>query len=155
MTNRVGKRRMAMNKTCMLLVACAVALAAACDDYGTEPEDEEASLTGLFHGTVEGLEVDRDNPFTHTVNLTLTEYLGTLSGSFSITGAYGSGTVTGAVTGSTISFVLHQTDPCAGTFTGTATFDGDRLTGTYSGSGCRGNVTASIEVDRTPPATPL
>lgn len=143
-----------MNETRMLLVACAVILAA-CDDYSTGPEDGEESLNGLFHGTVEGLETDRDNPFSHTVNLSLTEYLGTLNGSFSITGAYGSGTVSGTVTGSTVSFVFHQTDPCAGTFTGTATFDGDRLTGTYSGSGCRGNITASFEVDRTPPFIPL
>lgn len=146
---------MAMNRTCMLPVACAVALTAACDDYGTGPEEDETSLTGLFHGTVEGLEVDRDDSFSHTLNLALTEYLGTLSGSFSITGAYGSGTVTGTVTGSTISFVFHQTDPCAGTFTGTATLDGDRLTGTFAGAGCRGNVTASLEVNRTPPVIPL
>ena len=143
-----------MNKSRTLLVACAVVFAAACDDYGTGPEGD-ASLNGLFHGTVEGLEVDRDNPFSHTVNLTLTEYLGTLSGSFSITGAYGSGTVTGTIDGSTVSFVFHQTDPCPGSFTGTATFDGDRLTGTFSGSGCRGNVTASLEVNRTPQATEL
>ena len=119
------------------------------------PEEGEATLTGDFHGIVEGIEVDRDNPFTHTVNLTLTEYLGTLSGSFSITGAYGSGTVSGTVSGSTISFVFHQTEPCMGTFTGTATFGGDLLTGSYSGSGCRGNVTASLEVNRTPPVIPL
>jgi hypothetical protein len=144
-----------MNETRMLLVACSLTLAASCDDYSTGPEDGEASITGLFHGTVEGLETDRDNPFSHTVNLTLTEYLGTLSGSFSITGAYGSGTVSGTVTGSTISFVFHQTDPCAGTFTGTATFSGDLLSGMYSGSGCRGNITASFEVNRTPPVTPF
>jgi hypothetical protein len=138
----------------MLLVACALALAA-CEGYSTEPENDEVSLTGGFHGMVEGVEIDRDNPFSHTVNLALTEYLGTLSGSFSITGAYGSGTVTGTIDGSAVSFVFHQTDPCPGSFTGTATFDGDRLTGTYSGSGCRGNVTASLEVNRTPPVIPL
>ena len=144
-----------MNNTGMALVACAVAIAVACDDYSTGPEDDEASLNGLFSGTVEGLEIDRDNPFTHTVNLTLTEYLGSLSGSFSITGAYGSGTVSGTVSGSTVSFVFHQTAPCAGTFTGAATFGGDRLIGTFTGSGCRGNVTASLEVDRTLQAIPL
>ena len=144
-----------MNKKRVLLAACAVALGTACDDYGTGPEAEDASLTGVFSGTVDGLEVDRDNPFSHTVNLTLTEYLGTLTGSFSITGAYGSGTVTGTVSGSTISFVFHQTEPCAGTFTGTATFNGDLLTGSYSGSGCRGDVTASLEVNRTPLFIPL
>jgi hypothetical protein len=132
-----------------------VAIAAACDDYSTGPADDEASLNGLFGGTVEGLEVDRDNPFSHTVNLTLSEYLGTLTGSFSITGAYGSGTVSGTITGSTISFVFHQTEPCPGIFTGAAMFAGDHVSGTYTGSGCRGNVTASFELDRTPPGVPL
>lgn len=144
-----------MNETRTLLVACAVALAAACDGYGTEPEEDEASLSGAFHGMIEGLEVDRDNPFSHTANLVLTEYLGTLSGSLSITGAYGSGSISGTVSGSTITFVFHQTDPCMGTFAGTATFDGDGLTGTYTGSGCRGNISASFELDRTPPVVPL
>jgi hypothetical protein len=143
-----------MHDARMMLVACALALAA-CEGYSTEPESDETSLTGNFHGMVEGLEIDRDNPFSHTVNLTLTEYLGTLSGSFSITGAYGSGTVTGMIDGSTVSFIFHQTDPCPGSFTGTASFDGDRLTGTFTGSGCRGNVTANLEVDRTPPVIPL
>jgi hypothetical protein len=132
-----------------------VAIAAACDDYSTGPEDDEASLNGLFGGTVEGLEVDRDNPFSHTVNLTLSEYLGTLTGSFSITGAYGSGTVSGTITGSTVSFVFHQTEPCPGTFTGTAMFAGDHVSGIYSGSGCRGDVTASFELDRAPAIVPL
>ena len=118
-------------------------------------EADDASLDGLFHGTVEGLEVDRDNPFSHTVDLTLTGYLGTLSGSFSITGAYGSGTVTGTIDGPTVSFVFHQTDPCPGSFTGVAASYGNRLTGTFTGSGCRGNVTANLEVDRTPPMIPL
>ncbi|HET6360517.1 MAG TPA: hypothetical protein VFH11_00495 [Gemmatimonadota bacterium] len=144
-----------MNKKCTLLVAYTVTLSAACDDHSTGPEADDASLNGLFYGTVEGLEVDRDNPFSHTVNLTLTEYLGTLSGSFSITGAYGSGTVTGTIDGPTVSFAFHQTDPCPGNFTGTATFDGDRLIGTFSGAGCRGNVTANLEVNRTPPVIPL
>jgi hypothetical protein len=142
-----------MNQTRTLLVACAVGLA--CNGYSTEPEEDEGSLTGDFHGMIEGLEVDRDNPFSHTANLSLTEYLGTLSGFLSITGAYGSGSISGTVSGSTITFVFHQTEPCPGTFSGTATFDGDRLTGTYSGSGCRGNVTASLELNRTPPVIPL
>ena len=59
------------------------------------------------------------------------------------------------ITGSTVSFVFHQTDPCTGTFTGTAIFDGNLLTGAFSGAGCRGNVTASLEVNRTPPMFPL
>ena len=140
---------------CRCGVLLSAVLMVACDSYSTGPEDDKEPLRGDFYGTIEGLEIDRENPFSRTVNLHLTEYLGTLNGSFSIVGAYGSGTVSGTVTGSTISFILHQTAPCAGTFAGTATFAGDRLTGTYSGSGCRGNVTASFEVNRTPEVIPL
>lgn len=131
----------------------AATLMAACDGYSSGPEDGDRSLTGDFYGTIEGTE--RDNPFTRTVNFHLTEYFGTVTGGFSIVGGRGAGTVSGTVTGSTVSFTFDQTAPCPGTFAGTATLAGDRLTGTYSGSSCRGAVTASFEVNRTPEAVPL
>ncbi|HYO47500.1 MAG TPA: hypothetical protein VEY33_12515 [Gemmatimonadota bacterium] len=135
------------------VVFVGAALAAACDGYSSGPDDGDGSLTGGFYGTIEGFE--KGNPFTRTVNFQMSEYLGTVTGGFSIVGGRGAGTVSGTVTGSTVSFTFDQTAPCPGTFAGTATLAGDRLTGTYSGSSCRGAVTASFEVNRTPEAVPL
>ncbi|MGH7566955.1 MAG: hypothetical protein ACREK2_09015 [Gemmatimonadota bacterium] len=140
-----------MIRTSALLVAAAVL--AACGDSSMAPEDGDGSLTGLYYGTIEGSE--RGNPFTRTVNLNLTEDLGTVGGGFSIVGAKGAGTISGTITGSTLSFTFDQTHPCPGTFTGIASIAGDRLTGTYSGSSCRGAVTASFELNRTPEFIPL
>lgn len=132
-------------RTALVLAATVLA---ACDGYSAGPGDGDRSLTGDFYGTIEGTE--RDNPFTRTVNFHLNEYLGTLTGAFSIVGGRGAGTVSGTVTGSSVSFTFDQTAPCAGTFIGNASFAGDRLTGSYSGSSCRGDVTASFDVNRTP-----
>jgi hypothetical protein len=124
----------------------------ACDGYSSGPDDD-GSLTGGFYGTVEGTE--KGNPFSRTVNLQLNEYASTVTGGFSFVGGYGAGDISGSVTGSSVTFTFAQTIPCAGTFTGSGMFAEDRLTGTYSGSSCRGAVTASFELDRVPPAVPL
>jgi hypothetical protein len=129
------------------------ALAAACDRYGAGPDDGDRCLTGLFYGTIQGSE--RGNPFTRTVNLHLTEGVGVVSGGYSIVGVYGRGSIAGTLSGSTLTFTLDQNYPCPGIFSGTASFTGDRLSGTYTGSSCRGDVTASFEVNCTPEAVPL
>jgi hypothetical protein len=116
-------------------IVLAAVLLAACDGFSSGPDEEDRSLTGSFYGTVEGTE--KGNPFTRTV-----------TGSFSIVGGTGVGTIRGSVTGSTVSFTFDQTAPCEGTFIGTASLVGDRLIGTYSGSSCRGAVTAGLDVNR-------
>ena len=78
-----------------------------------------------------------------------------VKGSFHVVGVYGRGTIAGKLSGRTLSFTFDQTYPSRGTSLGTASFTGDRVTGTYSGSACRGDVTASFEVSRTPEAVPL
>lgn len=125
----------------------------ACDGYSSGPDEGDRSLSGGFYGTVDGTE--KGNPFSRIVNLQLNEYAGTLTGWFSFVGGYGTGDIGGSVTGSSVSFTFAQTAPCRGTFTGSGTFAEGRLTGTYSGSSCRGAVTASFEVERVPSAVPL
>jgi hypothetical protein len=127
-------------------IVLAAVLLAACDGFSSGPDEEDRSLTGSFYGTVEGTE--KGNPFTRTVNLDLTESMGNVTGSFSIVGGTGAGTIRCSVTGSTVSITFDQTAPCEGTFIGTASLVGDRLIGTYSGSSCRGAVTAGLDVNR-------
>ncbi len=114
-------------------------------------------LTGTFEGVI----VLRADPFTGFVDsiplsLTLTHSGASFAGTWEADSA--AGTITGTVTGSSVSFTLRQNLPCDGTFTGTAvvTFDGDRIRGTLSGSDCTRTLDATFVVDRTsaPPASP-
>lgn len=137
-----------MRKSAALSVLFAAALAA-CDGYSSGPDEGEGSLTGSFSGTVEG--TAGGDPFTLTATFTLTEYLNGVSGTFTTSDGTG-GTVTGTISGSTVSFTINQSTPCAGTFNGTASISNgaDRLTGTYSGnSPCTGAVSASFVTNRT------
>jgi hypothetical protein len=127
-------------------VLLAAVLLAACDGFSSGPDEADGSLTGSFYGTVEGTE--KGNPFMRIVNLHLTESMGNVTGSFSIVGGRGAGTISGSVTGSTVSFTFDQTAPCEGFFIGTASLVGGRLTGLYAGSSCRGTVTANFDVNR-------
>jgi hypothetical protein len=123
------------------LIVLVVAVLAACDGYSSGPDEGEGSL----EGTAEG------DPFTLTATFTLTEYLNGVSGTYTTSDGTG-GTVTGTISGSTVSFTINQGTPCVGTFTGTASISngGDRLTGTYSGnSPCTGAVSASFVTNRT------
>jgi hypothetical protein len=84
------------------------------------------------------------------VTFTLNEYLNGVTGTYSTSDGTG-GTVTGTISGSTVSFTINQATPCVGAFSGSASISngGDRLTGTYSGnSPCTGAVTASFEMNR-------
>jgi hypothetical protein len=84
------------------------------------------------------------------VTFTLTEYLGGVAGTF--TAADGTaGSISGTVNGTSLTFTITQTAPCAGMHDGTATIAnaGDRLTGFYMGSSpCTGPVNANFVVDR-------
>jgi hypothetical protein len=126
-----------------------VAVLAACDGYSSGPDEGEGSLTGTHSGTVEG--TAGGDPFTLTVTFTLTEYRNGVTGTYTTSDGTG-GTVTGTISGSTVSFTINQGTPCVGTFTGTASISNgsDRLTGTYSGSSpCTGAVSASFVTNRT------
>src|SRR5215831_12263608 len=67
-----------------------------------------------------------------------------------VTGTYttstGDGTVTGTVSGRTLTFTLTQVHPCAGSFSGSATIGplNAEMTGSFSGSDCAGTMDASF-----------
>ena len=56
-----------------------------------------------------------------------------------------SGTASGIISGMTLTFMLTQTEPCPGTYTGTATvMTTGEFSGNYSGTSCLGDVTTSF-----------
>ena len=115
----------------------AATLVIACDGYSSGPEDDDGSLTGTYTGEAEIIGVE-----VLDVTFTLTEYLGGVTGSF--TAADGTtGSIAGSINGSTLTFTITQTAPCAGSHDGTASIEngGDRLSGFYMGSSpCAGPV---------------
>ncbi|MBA4386189.1 MAG: hypothetical protein C0410_15755, partial [Anaerolinea sp.] len=86
--------------------------------------------------------------FTTSIITTPTQITLLLSQSGSnVTGTYSSqaggvGTVSGTLSGSTLTFTLHQTTTnCSGTFSGTGTVSGNTMTFTFSGNDCLGTHT--------------
>lgn len=128
-----------------LFLVAAVAMAAACDDYGSGPDPSESPLTGTYTGAVEIVGVE-----TVDVTFSLTEYLGAVTGT--LTAADGTtGSITGTVSGSTLDFTVTVTAPCAGEYDGFAEIEagGRRLSGGYFGGlPCVGPLNAFFVVDR-------
>ncbi len=56
------------------------------------------------------------------------------------------GSVDGEISGETVSFVIHQKEPCAGIFKGTGTVNeaGTEIRGTYGGRDCGNSLNASF-----------
>lgn len=112
---------------------------------GSSPtEPTHANVTGTWDAQISS---DRDGDFTAVFTLSQT---GT-----SVTGTYrtpggASGDITGSVSGQVFTFTLTQTDPCSGTYTGSATVTSDnrRASGSYSGSDCFGSISASFTARR-------
>jgi len=126
------------------LLLLAVSVLAACDGYSSGP-DGDGLLSGSYTGEAEIIGVE-----VVDVTFTLTEYLGGVTGTFTASDGT-AGSISGSVNGSTWTFTITQSAPCAGSHEGTATVEngGDRLTGFYMGSSpCTGPVNASFVVDR-------
>ncbi|HEU4464241.1 MAG TPA: hypothetical protein VFS53_04280 [Gemmatimonadota bacterium] len=119
-------------------------LVAACDSYSSGPETGEGAVTGRYTG-----QVDLADDQVAELTLNLTEYLGGVTGSFSLDNG-SSGSLTGTVSGSTVSFTISQSIPCVASLVGTATISngGDRLIGSFSGTSCDVPVNVSFDVTR-------
>jgi hypothetical protein len=128
----------------MVLVGAA-AVVVACDGYSSGPDSGDGAVTGMYRGEAEIIGAEAVE-----VTFTLTEYLGGVTGT--LTAADGTvGSISGTVNGTSLTFTITQTAPCAGMHDGTATIAnaGDRLTGFYMGSSpCTGPTNANFVVDR-------
>ena len=62
-----------------------------------------------------------------------------VTGTVAIAG-FGSGSITGTVSGQTLNFTIHEVSPCVGTFSGAVTISGNdtQANGTGSGTDCTG-----------------
>ena len=72
-----------------------------------------------------------------------------MSGTFSTQGGL-SGQIQGTVAGFSLALTISQGNPCPGTFTGNATVRSDnrQMSGSYSGSDCRGGASASFTANK-------
>jgi len=102
------------------------------------------TYTGPINGTQDGTPISMD------ITMTLSQNGDNVTGTWSTTGGT-SGTLSATITGSSFgNFVVTMTNPCAGTFSGSANTmnNGDRILGSYNGNSCLGVVTASFDVSR-------
>lgn len=58
------------------------------------------------------------------------------------------GTVSGSVSGNSFTFVLTETSPCQGSYSGSATVSGSAMSGSFSGSDCGGGSSGTFDVSR-------
>ena len=132
-------------RTPLLLAAITLPIFLGCSDSSGPGT---INPTGTFTGAASG--ISGGVPATGTLTFTLAQsglsITGTWTNSF---GASGTGTAT--LSGTTLTFSLTQNNPCAGTFSGSATVqnNGNRLSGSYSGSDCAGAGSGTFVVNRT------
>ena len=105
------------------------------------------SLTGTWVGTIQDSMAGRGS-----VRMTIQQNGSSLSGTWSATFSNSSynngGTATGTVNGSAISAVLYGPNSSVCPFAVTATWSGNRITGTYAAYSCSQAITGSIDVSR-------
>ena len=101
--------------SCLFLAAVA-GLTMACNNSN---EPDVVSLAGSYSGSASG--VDTGTPFTQTINFTVQQSGRMLTGTWA--GEASSGTLQGTVGTGSAEFTLEQSNPCAGTFTGSATIE--------------------------------
>jgi hypothetical protein len=139
-----------------------VAYVSAAGDYlvvvaGFEPTDRGAysivadigplALQGVYAGTASGTYAGF--PFSAEISFALSTSGSVVTGSWT-TDAGVSGTLTGTISGSTLTFTLAENVPCTGSWSGTANIQqaGAFLSGSFSGSDCGGSGTLTFTAER-------
>ena len=147
---RTHRRRIALVSVAWLVLAC--------DSGSMAGLDAEGSLAGHYQG---GAEWTREGVrFSVRASITFEESLDGIAGGF-LTNRGQRGTVHGTMDGTTMTFQIDQSEPCAGVLVGMGSFSPldhgrVRLTGTYSGETlCLGIVQATFDLVRYPPFQPL
>ncbi len=132
-----------MRKTLALAWCSTLMIVTACGGDSSGPA--VINLSGTFSGTISAVGFPAG-----TATFTLTQSGTSVTGSW-VTSLGSAGTGSGNLSGTTLSITLNQTNPCAGTFTGTATVQnaGNRLSGSFSGSDCNGSGSGTFVVNRT------
>lgn len=106
------------------------------------------ALTGIFVGAEVGTQ--NSATFQQQVTLFLIQNGSSVSGSYS-TGSGTSGTVSGTISGSSLSVNIVEGAPCAGTYGGTLTVSNTLISGTISGSSAScGQVSATVGLNKAP-----
>ena len=138
-----------LSRSCWPLLVLGVV---ACSGNDGSPGPEPLDFVGSYVGTVEGTDAGVQGEGPATITLSQTDR--TLTGTWTTLDA--SGTFSGEQCeppNSCFSFVLTQTQPCNGIFTGTGNASSQqnraiRITGTYTGTYCGGEVDAQFALDR-------
>ncbi|MCX6349279.1 MAG: hypothetical protein NTV79_07260 [Candidatus Aureabacteria bacterium] len=99
---------------------------------GSGDDPKTGIISGTWEGTFSTSLVDTSS-LTMTVSQDGNEFSGTYSG------ADFSGSLTGTITGNTITFDLDPSPDCPGDFDGSGAISGSSLTLTFSGADCLGS----------------
>lgn len=145
---------MKTNSPRLALVLLGIVSLEACGGYSSGPDGNGALVAGTYTGTVTG--TVNGEPLSLQATFALSQSGDAIAGTFS-TNAGTSGSISAILSGTTATFTISQTTPCAGTFTGTGTItnSGGRISGSYAGtSPCNGSVSATFVVNRVPGTGP-
>ena len=104
------------------------------------------NLNGIYKGTIQGTQ--NGWSISMSVDMTLNQIGDRVNGTWNTSGGT-SGTLSGDIQGDNIKdFTIIQSNPCSGTFTGSAVIydNGEEIRGNYHGTSCYGTVSATVEV---------
>ena len=123
-------------------------LVLACVMTSCSGDEEDTSLSGTYVGTIQDSVVGAG-----TVRITLSQTGSTLSGTWQMTFANpnftNSGSLSGTVSGQSITLTLTPSNPTTCPFNVTATMMGaNRFVGTYAAFNCGDTVAGSLDVTR-------
>jgi len=110
--------------------------AISCSGGGGGGGNDDPNGTDIISGTWEGT-FSTSLVATSSLTMILSQDGNEFSGSYSAEDA--SGSVTGTITGNTITFDLDPSADCPGDFDGSGTISGSSLTLTFSGADCLGS----------------
>lgn len=81
-----------------------------------------------------------DNFLQVGATFTFVQSATSVTGTVAMIAGFGSGSITGTVSGQTLNFTIHEVSPCVGTFSGAVTISGNdtQANGTGSGTDCAG-----------------
>jgi len=131
------------------LALAVVLLVTACGggDNGSPTEPQPLTLTGTWAGTIVD-SVGGHGTVRATVRQDGNQVTGTWAATFTDPRGNNGGSLSGTVNGSAVSLTLYGPNEGVCPFRVTATWSGDRLTGTYAAFSCTTAITGSLDLRR-------